>query len=125
VNLSVLLSSARRLLTDRGFLALTFLGGFGMASFFVFIASASFVYSEAFGLSPTGFSLAFAVNAIGFFASSQMAAGLGMRFGARRVVAVATTGFMVSALVLFGLGLAGLAGLYVTVGRAVHCQRLP
>jgi len=55
VNLSVLLSSARRLLTDRGFLALTFLGGFGMASFFVFIASASFVYSEAFGLSPTGF----------------------------------------------------------------------
>ena len=116
VNLSVLLSSARRLLTDRGFLALTFLGGFGMASFFVFIASASFVYSEAFGLSPTGFSLAFAVNAIGFFASSQMAAGLGMRFGARRVVAVATAGFVVSALVLFGLGLAGLAGLYVTVG---------
>ena len=34
-----------------------------MASFFVFIASASFVYTEQFGLSPTGFSLAFALNA--------------------------------------------------------------
>ena len=40
-----------------------------MASFFIFIASASFVYTEQFGLSPTGFSLAFALNAIGFFAA--------------------------------------------------------
>lgn len=115
VDLRATLAAARRLLTDRGFLALTFLGGFGMASFFVFIASASFVYSGQFGLSPTGFSLAFAVNAIGFFSASQMAATLGLRFGARRVVAVATLGFMVSTLVLFGLGLAGLASLVVTI----------
>ncbi|MFD1808803.1 hypothetical protein ACFSHQ_13730 [Gemmobacter lanyuensis] len=47
-------------------MALTLLGGFAMGSFFVFIASASFVYAEAFGLTPTQFSLAFAVNALGF-----------------------------------------------------------
>ena len=58
-----------------------------MASFFVFIASASFVYTEQFGLSPTGFSLAFALNAIGFFGASQMAAALGERFGMARVIA--------------------------------------
>ena len=64
-----------------------------MASFFVFIASASFVYTEQFGLSPTGFSLAFALNAIGFFGASQMAASLGERFGMARVVATAVTAF--------------------------------
>ncbi|TGD45441.1 hypothetical protein EEB11_02605 [Pseudotabrizicola sediminis] len=77
---------AKRLLGDRAFMALTFPGGFAMASFFVFIASGPFVYTQAFGLSPTGFSLAFAVNAIGFFAASQLAAGFGQRFGAGRVV---------------------------------------
>ena len=67
-------------------MGLTLIGGFAMSSFFVFIASASFVYTGQFGLSPTGFSLAFALNAIGFFAASQMAASLGERFGMARVV---------------------------------------
>ena len=57
-----------------------------MASFFVFIASASFVYTSQFGLSPTGFSLAFAINAVGFFGASQIAATLGERYGMARVV---------------------------------------
>ena len=72
-------------------MGLTLIGGFAMSSFFVFIASASFVYTEQFGLSPTGFSLAFALNAIGFFAASQMAASLGERFGMARVVGTAVT----------------------------------
>ena len=83
---AALARGAGRLLRDPEFMGLTFIGGFAMASFFVFIASASFVYTEQFGLSPTGFSLAFALNAIGFFAASQMAASLGERFGMARVV---------------------------------------
>ena len=102
-----------RLLGDRTFIALTFMGGFGMASFFVFIASAAFVYTEAFGLSPTQFSLAFAVNALGFFAASQMAAGLGARFGAARVMRLAAAGFAVCTVALFALGLAGVVTLAV------------
>ena len=109
------LQGARRLLTDRGFMGLTFLGGFGMASFFVFIASGPFVYTQAFGLSPTQFSLAFAVNAIGFFGASQLAAGLGLRFGAQTVVQRATFGFAVATAGLLGLGLAGYASLPVVV----------
>ncbi|MFT4149227.1 MAG: multidrug effflux MFS transporter [Paracoccaceae bacterium] len=105
----------RRLFTDRGFLGLTFLGGFGMASFFVFIASAPYVYSQSFGLSPTGFSIAFAVNAIGFFSASQLAGGLGLRFGARRVIVLAASGFALATVVLFLLALAGWAGLVVTM----------
>ena len=114
-DLAATYGDARRLLADRGFMSLTFLGGFGMASFFVFIASGPFVYTQAFGLSPTGFSIAFAVNAIGFFASSQMAATLGQRFGARPVVRMATLGFMLITVALALIGLAGLATLPVVI----------
>lgn len=95
------------LVTDPLFMGLTFLGGFGMASFFVFIASASFVYTGAFGLSPTGFSIAFAINAIGFFAASQVAGPLGMRHGAAKVMAWASAGFALVTAALFALALAG------------------
>ncbi|WP_434621120.1 multidrug effflux MFS transporter [Tabrizicola sp. M-4] len=114
-DLSASLRGARRLLGDRVFMGLTFLGGFGMASFFVFIASASFVYTQAFGLSPTEFSLAFAVNALGFFAASQAAGGLGLRFGARRVIALATLGFAGFTLLLLLLAALQLATLTVCI----------
>jgi DHA1 family bicyclomycin/chloramphenicol resistance-like MFS transporter len=115
VNRRVLFATALRLLTDRTFLTLTLLGGFGMASFFVFLASAAFVYTGSFGLSPSGFSLAFAVNAIGFFSASQAAASLGLRFGSERVVAWATTGFAAMTVALLLVATAGGAGLVVTV----------
>ena len=116
VSVAALWSGAKSLFRDPVFLGLTFVGGFGMASFFVFIAQAAFVYTQGFGLSPTGFSLAFAVNAIGFFASSQMAASLGLRFGARRVVRVATTGFALVTVALAALALSGISGLGLTIG---------
>ncbi len=119
-NLAATRSGAARLMTDPLFMGLTFLGGFGMASFFVFIASASFVYTGDFGLSPTGFSLAFAINAIGFFAASQVAAPLGQKYGPPRVMAMASAGFAAMTVLLFALALAGgmtltlcIAGLFV------------
>lgn len=104
-RLAPMLAGAKRLLTDHIFMALTFVGGFGMASFFVFIASASFVYTSQFGLSPTGFSIAFAVNAVGFFGASQAAAPLGARLGIGRLVRIGVTGFavMTSALAVVAL----------------------
>lgn len=114
-DLAETLAGAKRLLTDPGFMALTFLGGFAMSSFFVFIASGPFVYASAFGLTPTQFSFAFAINAIGFFAASQMAAPLGLRFGASKVVRRATLGFAVLTVALLLIGLAGLASLPVVV----------
>src|SRR5690606_5938979 len=59
------------LLRDPRFLGLTFIGGLGMASFFAFLAGSSFIYIDHYGMSPTGFSLAFAVNAVGFIGASQ------------------------------------------------------
>ena len=103
------------LFTDRGFLAMTFLAGFAFASFFVFIASASFVYTGQFGLSPTQFSLAFAINAFGFFAASQFAATISRRVGAKKMIVRATTGFALATFGLFTLALLGFANLYVTI----------
>jgi DHA1 family bicyclomycin/chloramphenicol resistance-like MFS transporter len=107
LNWRAMRRGAAVLFTDPLFMGLTFLGGFGMASFFVFIASASFVYTGAFGLSPTGFSIAFAINAIGFFGASQVAGPLGERFGAARVMGAASIGFAVFTIALFLMALAG------------------
>ncbi|MGB8815416.1 MAG: multidrug effflux MFS transporter [Paracoccaceae bacterium] len=112
---AALRAGTKTLLTHRGFLGLTFLGGFGMASFFVFIASASFVYSYAFGLTPVQFSLAFAVNAMGFFGASQLAAGLGQKHGAAQVMAWATAGFALCTIGLFALAMIGISGLWITI----------
>jgi DHA1 family bicyclomycin/chloramphenicol resistance-like MFS transporter len=116
---AVLARGAARLLRDRDFMGLTLVGGFGMASFFVFLASAAFVYTESFGLGPTGFSLAFAVNALGFFAASQAAAGLGARFGMARVVRLATAGFAATTMALLLLTLGGLGSLPVVIAFLV------
>ena len=108
--------AAKKLMTDKGFLTLTFLGGFAMASFFVFIAAGAFVYTQHFGLSPTGFSLAFAVNALGFFTASQMAGPLGMRMGPRRVMGLATIGVGAITLALAASALLGFAPLWLMIG---------
>ena len=57
------------LLGDRYFLGVVFIGGFGMSSFFAFLAGSSFVYIDHFGLTPTQYSLGFAVNAVAFIGS--------------------------------------------------------
>jgi len=115
VNTRSLLKGCRTLVTDPVFMGLTFIGGFGMASFFVFIASASFVYTGQFGLTPVEFSLAFAVNAIGFFGASQFAAHLGEKFGAIAVMRAAIFGFFLFNALLVSLVLSGLGTLIVLI----------
>ncbi|MFD1695178.1 multidrug effflux MFS transporter [Roseibium aestuarii] len=107
VHTASLIQGCKTLLRDPLFMGLTLIGGCGMASFFVFIASASFVYTTYYGLTEVGFSIAFAVNAIGFFASSQLAAGMGQRFGIHRLIGAALTGFLLVESVLLALVLSG------------------
>ena len=116
-----------QLLCDARFLGLTFIGGLGMSSFFTFLASSAFIYIEHFGLTPTQYSLAFSVNAIGFIGASQFAAKLGMRFGMARVVLTAVSLYALFATVLFAAtasGLDGLAVLMVLLFLAFACLGL-
>ncbi|WP_424984048.1 multidrug effflux MFS transporter [Maritalea sp. S77] len=99
------------LLRDANYLGLTFIGGLGMAAFFTFLGSASFVYMEHFGLTPTQFSLAFAANASGFFVASQFAATLMGKFGAERLIRAATLGYAIMVLILLGVFFSGFGSL--------------
>lgn len=119
VNLRSMRVGSRALVRDPVFMGLTFVGGFGMSSFFVFLSSASFVYQDQYGLTPTQFSLAFAMNAVGFFASSQLAASLGARFGATRLIRFAIFGFATVTVLLFLATLSGIAGLAMIIGGLV------
>jgi DHA1 family bicyclomycin/chloramphenicol resistance-like MFS transporter len=106
VSVSSLLDGFGLLLRNPRFLGLTFIGGFGLSSLFAFLAGSSFIYINHFGLTPTQYSLAFSVNAIGFFGASQFAAGFDVRFGIARVVTVAVCLYAFFALAL----VAGVAG---------------
>ncbi|MDI6027954.1 multidrug effflux MFS transporter [Corticibacterium sp. UT-5YL-CI-8] len=89
------------LLRDRYFLGVCFMGGFGVASFFTYLATSSFVLIEHYGLSPTVYSMYFAINAIAFIGSSQFTATLAERFGMKQVVRVAVSGYAVTMVALF------------------------
>lgn len=115
VSVGSVLDGFGELFRDWRFLGLTFIGGFGMASFFAFLASSSFIYIGHFGLTPTQFGLTFSVNAIGFIGASQFSAYLASRFGIARVVSVAVTCFTVATLALLVMTLAGIDSLIVLV----------
>jgi DHA1 family bicyclomycin/chloramphenicol resistance-like MFS transporter len=116
VSIGSVLNGFGQLLRHGRFIGLTLIGGLGMASFFSFLASSSFIYIDHFGLTPTQYSLAFAANAIGFIGSSQFAAALGGRFGMPRVVLAAVSVYAFFALVLFAFTAAGFDSLPLLMG---------
>lgn len=107
VSVGGVLNGFGQLFRDWHFLGLTLIGGLGMASFFAFLASSSFIYIDHYGLTPTQYSLAFSVNAISFIGASQFAAAIGSRFGMGRMVIGAVAMFALFAVILFGLTIAG------------------
>lgn len=102
------LSGYRLLLGDWNFLALSFIGGFGIASFFVYLANSPFVLIGHYGLSPTVYSIFFSINAVSFFAVAQFTGKLADRFGLRRVVRIAVIGYFAAMAMLFALTASGL-----------------
>ncbi|HWT72068.1 MAG TPA: multidrug effflux MFS transporter [Oxalicibacterium sp.] len=93
------------LCTDWRFLGLVFIGAFGVASFFAYLANSSFVLINHYGLTPREYSLAFSANAASFIGVSQFTGHLGKRFGLVPVVKWAVAGYaaMMAALMLVNL----------------------
>lgn len=104
------------LLRDGRFLALTFIAGFGISSFFVYLSSSSFVFIDHFRLTPLQYSLAFSFNAISFFTMAQLTGILTERYGLERVVRVAVAGYMGLMMLLFVLTLFGVDSVEVLMG---------
>ncbi len=115
-NLGSAWSGYLTLLKDRHFLGLTFIGGFGMASFFVYLANSSFVLIQGYGLTPTVYSFFFSINAVAFIGTAQLTGWLTKRFGLHGVVKVAAIGYVLPMLVLAALFLMGVRRLDVLAG---------
>lgn len=107
------LAGYRTLMGDRTFIGLTLIGAFGISSFFVYLANASFVIINHYGLSPTAFSLCFALNAASFFGVSQLTARMTAKYGLPRVIRVAVRGFAATMVVGAAVFVAGIDSLPV------------
>jgi DHA1 family bicyclomycin/chloramphenicol resistance-like MFS transporter len=103
------------LLRDRHYLGLVFIGAFGMAGFFAYLANSSFVFIDHYGLTPRQYSIAFSVNAASFIGVSQFTGRLGARFGLQPLVKVAVIGNAACLLVLLALTLAGVDNMWVLI----------
>lgn len=127
VRVSSLLAGFGGLFLHWRFLGLTFIGGFGFASFFAFLSASSFIYIDHYGLTPREYGFAFSVNAIGFFAMSQLAGYLSQRLGMERTIIMAASGYAFFTVVLLLATLAGfdsLAVLMVLLFLAFACLGL-
>ena len=107
------LAGYRLLLGDRNFLGLAAIGGFAISSFFVYLSNSSFVLIDHYGLSPKAYSVFFSINAVSFFATAQATGLLARRFGLKRVVRVAVSGYAATMLLLLALTVAGAGQLWV------------
>lgn len=112
-SLGAALAGYRYLLGHRRFLGLTFIAGFGIASFFVYLASSSFVLIDHYGLSPSLYSVFFSINAVAFFAMSQLTGMLAARYGLRRVVRTAVSCYATTMIVLFAFFASGMDPLWL------------
>lgn len=114
------LSSALRgyalLLRDRHYMGLVFIGSFAMGGFFIYLANSPFVLIDHYGLTPTQYSLAFALNAAAFIGMSQFTGRLSERFGLVPVVKVAASASAAAMVLLLGYYLAGGDQLAVLIG---------
>ncbi len=109
------------LLRDRLFVGGALAAGLAGASMFAYISGSTFVLQRIYGLTPTGFSLAFAANAVGIMIAGQVAGRLARRWPPLRILALGLGLNLFGALlllvvVLTGLGLpALLVALFVMV----------
>ncbi|MFK4836979.1 multidrug effflux MFS transporter [Microbacterium sp. ZW T2_14] len=90
----------RTLVTDAPFLGAVLNQGFLYAALFAYLAGATFVLQDIYGLSPLGYALAFGLNSAGFMVFGYVAGRLAERWSVR--------GTLVAGIVVAGGGAAGL-----------------
>jgi DHA1 family bicyclomycin/chloramphenicol resistance-like MFS transporter len=107
------LTTFRRLLTDRSFVGYALAGGLAFAGMFAYISGSPFVLQGIYGVSPQGFSVFFATNALGLVVAGQINGRLVGRVPVARLLAVgligtAGGGMALLVVVLLGVGLVGI-----------------
>lgn len=100
-----------KLALDKDFIPYALANALSQSSLFVYIAGASFVLIEIYGLTPLQFSFAFAGNALALVVGAQLGGPLGQRLGPRRISKIATGLRATVTVLLLGVFLAGFATL--------------
>lgn len=110
-GLPATLSSMRLVLQSRPFLANALCCGLAFGSLFAYISGSSFILENLYGLSPQGFSILFAANAVGLIGASQCSARFVSRVGPSRMLSAGVV-------ILVG-GALGLLLVVLTMPRAL------
>ena len=115
------------LLVDRRFVVTALVGGFSQAVVFAYLAGSPFVYLTLHHVSNKIYSLLFALNAIGLIGSAQTNVFMIRRFGAIRLILLATTAQSLAALTLLAstvLHFDAVTTIAVCLFFCVSCQGL-
>jgi DHA1 family bicyclomycin/chloramphenicol resistance-like MFS transporter len=100
-----------RLLRDRTFLGLVLVAGLAMSAVMGYVAGASFVFQEQFGLNQQEFGLVFGSGAIWLIAATQLNPVLLRRFEPRQLLLFAVPAGAAAGLVMVGIAIAGVGGI--------------
>jgi DHA1 family bicyclomycin/chloramphenicol resistance-like MFS transporter len=111
-----LVGSAAAVLRDRRFVGYLLVFGFSMGAIFAYVATSAFVLQSMNGLSPTAYSVDFAINAVGLTVTTLVAAKLAGRVPTRTVVGVGLAATAVATVVLIVGALHGMPLSFALVG---------
>jgi DHA1 family bicyclomycin/chloramphenicol resistance-like MFS transporter len=106
------LRTMARLTRDGRFMGYTLTGAFVYMAFFAYLGGSSFVLQHQYGVSPTTYSVLFAVNALGMLAASQANHRLLARFTPQRLLAVGLVTFAIAGVAVLVSALTGALGLW-------------
>jgi DHA1 family bicyclomycin/chloramphenicol resistance-like MFS transporter len=99
------------LFSDRLFVGIAIVGGMVFSGLFSYLSSSPFLFQDHYHFDPQQYGLLFAINSIGIIVGVQSSSRLARRIGPQWILAIATAGMLVLALVIVLLDLAG-AGLW-------------
>jgi DHA1 family bicyclomycin/chloramphenicol resistance-like MFS transporter len=102
----------RSLLGDRRFVGAVLVSGFAYAALFAYLAGATFVLQDIYGLTPQQYALAFGLNSAGFMAFGWLAARSSERWSLHGTL---VSGLVMCAAGALGLLLGGLVAMPVSV----------
>lgn len=101
-----------RLTRDGRFLGYTFTGALVYMAFFAYLGGSSFVLQQVYGVSPTTYSLLFALNGLGMLAAGQANHRLLARRSPRSLLTAGLVAFAVSAAAVLVSALTGVFGIW-------------
>ena len=111
-GLPTALAAMARLTRDGRFMGYTLTGALVYMAFFAYLGGSSFVFQHQYGVSPTTYSVLFAVNAVGMLAAGQANHRLLARFSPRSLLAAALIAFAVAGVAVLVSALTGAFGLW-------------